>query len=91
VSGILYPVRLSILLGMKVQILSGCHVRLAQPSYGYLTVFYDDSHCPSAVRASERSAVVCFGWFQRDAFAAAQADYPRGASWTGLVLFLVAS
>jgi hypothetical protein len=48
---------------------------LAKLSYSYFTIFYDDRHCPSAVRASERPAVVSFRWLQRDAFTTAQADY----------------
>jgi len=64
---------------------------LAQPSYSYLTIFYDNRHRPVAVGTGERPTVVSFRWLQRDTFAAAQADYPRGASWTSLMLFLVAS
>lgn len=48
---------------------------LAKPSCDYLTTFYDNGHCPATVRASERPAVVSFGWLQRDAFTTAQADY----------------
>jgi len=60
---------------IKIRILLGYQPFLAKPSYTYLTIFYDDSHCPSAVRASEWPAVVSFRWFQRDTFATAQADY----------------
>ena len=64
---------------------------LAKPGYGYFTVLYDNGHCPAAARASEWPAVVNFGWLQGDAVAAAEAGYSRGASWTGLMLSLVAS
>jgi hypothetical protein len=69
----------------------GRQVYLAQPSYTYFTIFYDDGHCPVAVRASEWPFVVDFRWLQRDTFATAQADYSWGASGTSLVLFLMAS
>jgi len=48
---------------------------LAKPGYSYFTIFYDDGHCPSTVRASEWPAVVSFRWLQRDTFATAQASY----------------
>jgi hypothetical protein len=83
--------RLLILLKIKARILWGCQSFLAKPGYSYFTIFYDDGHCPSTVRAGEWPAVVSFRWLQRDTFAAAQADYSWGASWTSLVLFLVAS
>ena len=49
---------------------------LTKPGYNYLTIFYDDGHCPSAVRAGEWPPVVSFRWLERDAFATAQADHP---------------
>ena len=48
---------------------------LAESGCNYFATFNDDSHCPSAARASKRPAVVSSRWVQRDAFAAAQADY----------------
>jgi hypothetical protein len=59
----------------KAQIFWGCQPFLAQPSYSYFTIFYDDGHCPSAVRTSEWPFVVGFRWLQRDTFATAQANY----------------
>jgi hypothetical protein len=75
----------------KAQILWGCQPFLSKPSYSYFTIFYDDGHCPLTVRASEWPFVVGFRWLQGDTFATAQANYSRGASWTSLVLFLMAS
>jgi len=48
---------------------------LTKPGYNYRTIFYDDCHCPSAVRAGEWPSVVSFRWLERDALTAAQADH----------------
>jgi hypothetical protein len=48
---------------------------LAKPSYSYLTIFYDNGHCPATVGTGKRPPVIGFRWLQRDSFATAQADY----------------
>ncbi len=58
-----------------MRILLGGQLWLAQPSYGHFAVFYDNGHCPATVGAVKLPTVVGFGWFQRDSFATAQADY----------------
>jgi len=64
---------------------------LAKPGYSYLTIFYDNGHCPATVGTGKRPPVIGFRWLQRDSFATAQADYSRRGSRASLMLFLVAS
>ena len=56
--------------------LAGTRHLLAKACYTDLSTLYDNSHRPVATGTGERAAVVHFGWFEGNAFAAAQANHP---------------